>query len=164
MLVLCFEQKDSQGFENSYNSYEQYPLEKFFIFTIYQNYTLALTWFCFLFPMIFLLQTRLPVYLSHDPAGTSVMDVVHYAQVSLEVECHLVYTHVWDMFCCKKQYLTFCQFEAFASEAANFFFFFFFFYKTNHSIGIILYYKMLASFCLVLYVWIGYFPKTNPNP
>ena len=34
--------KDSQGFENSYNSYEQYPLEKFFIFTIYQNYTLAL--------------------------------------------------------------------------------------------------------------------------
>ena len=38
-----FEQKESQGFENSYNSYEQYPLEKFFIFTIYQNYTLALT-------------------------------------------------------------------------------------------------------------------------
>ena len=39
-----FEQKDSQGFENSYNSYEQYPLEKFFIFTIYQNYTLALSY------------------------------------------------------------------------------------------------------------------------
>ena len=38
-----FEQKDSQGAENSYNSYEQYPLEKFFIFTIYQNYTLALS-------------------------------------------------------------------------------------------------------------------------
>ena len=38
-----FEQKDSQGFENSYNSYEQYPLEKFFISTIYQNYTLALS-------------------------------------------------------------------------------------------------------------------------
>ena len=37
-----FEQIYSQGFENSYNSYEQYPLEKFFIFTIYQNYTLAL--------------------------------------------------------------------------------------------------------------------------
>ena len=37
-----FEQKDSQGFENSYNSYEQYPLEKFFIFTIYQHYTFAL--------------------------------------------------------------------------------------------------------------------------
>ena len=37
-----FEQKYSQGFENSYNSYEQYPLEKFFIFTIYQYYTLAL--------------------------------------------------------------------------------------------------------------------------
>ena len=37
-----FEEKDSQGFENSYNSYEQYPLENFFIFTIYQNYTLAL--------------------------------------------------------------------------------------------------------------------------
>ena len=37
-----FEQKDSQGFENSYNSYEQYTLEKFFIFTMYQNYTLAL--------------------------------------------------------------------------------------------------------------------------
>ena len=43
-----FEQKDSQGFENSYNSYEQYPLEKFFIFTIYQNYTLALTLFHFI--------------------------------------------------------------------------------------------------------------------
>ena len=50
MLVLCkflrkndgFEQKDSQGFENSYNSYEQNLLEKIFIFTIYQNYTLAL--------------------------------------------------------------------------------------------------------------------------
>ena len=37
-----FKQNDSQGFENSYNSYEQYPLENFFIFTIYQNYTLAL--------------------------------------------------------------------------------------------------------------------------
>ena len=38
-----FEQKDSQGFDNSYNPYEQIPrLEKFFIFTIYQNYTLAL--------------------------------------------------------------------------------------------------------------------------
>ena len=37
-----FEQKDSQGFEKSYNSHEQYPLEKFFIFTIYQNKTLAL--------------------------------------------------------------------------------------------------------------------------
>ena len=35
--IDCFEQKDSQGFENSYNSYEQYPLEKFFIFTIYQK-------------------------------------------------------------------------------------------------------------------------------
>ena len=43
MKLDGFEQKDSQGFENSYNSYEQYPLEKFFIFTIYQNYTLALT-------------------------------------------------------------------------------------------------------------------------
>ena len=32
-----FEQKYSQGFENSYNSYEQYPLEKFFVFTIYQK-------------------------------------------------------------------------------------------------------------------------------
>ena len=37
-----FEQNDSQVSENSYNSYEQYPLEKFLIFTIYQNYTLAL--------------------------------------------------------------------------------------------------------------------------
>ena len=43
MKIDGFEQKDSQGFENSYNSYEQYPLEKFFIFTIYQNYTLALS-------------------------------------------------------------------------------------------------------------------------
>ena len=41
-----FEQNDSQGFENSYNSYEQYPLDNFFIFTIYQNYTLALTNTC----------------------------------------------------------------------------------------------------------------------
>ena len=41
-----FEQNDSQGFENSYNSYEQYPLENFFIFTIYQNYTLALMQWC----------------------------------------------------------------------------------------------------------------------
>ena len=41
-----FEQRDSQGFENSYNSYEQYPLETFFIFTIYQNYTLALSRNC----------------------------------------------------------------------------------------------------------------------
>ena len=40
-----FEQNDSQGFEKSYNSYEQYPLEKFFIFTIYQNYTLALSFY-----------------------------------------------------------------------------------------------------------------------
>ena len=40
-----FEQRDSQGFENFENSYEQYPLEKFFIFTIYQNYTLALMTF-----------------------------------------------------------------------------------------------------------------------
>ena len=46
-----FEQKDSQGFENSYNSYEQYPLEKFFIFTIYQNYTLALTSYLDLIPL-----------------------------------------------------------------------------------------------------------------
>ena len=45
MKIDGFEQKDSQGFINSYNSYEQYPLEKFFIFTIYQNYTLALTMF-----------------------------------------------------------------------------------------------------------------------
>ena len=43
MKIDGFEQKDSQGFENSYNSYEQYPLEKFLIFTIYQNYTLALS-------------------------------------------------------------------------------------------------------------------------
>ena len=46
-----FEQKDSQGFENSYNSYEQYPLEKFFIFTIYQNYTLALMSNCNTIPL-----------------------------------------------------------------------------------------------------------------
>ena len=44
--IYGFEQKDSQGFENSYNSYEQYPLEKFFIFTIYQHYTLALRSVC----------------------------------------------------------------------------------------------------------------------
>ena len=27
--IYGFEQKDSQGFENSYNSYEQYPLDNF---------------------------------------------------------------------------------------------------------------------------------------
>ena len=33
--------KIHRAFENSYNSYEQYPLEKFLaIFTIYQNYKL----------------------------------------------------------------------------------------------------------------------------
>ena len=42
MKIDGFKQKYSQCFENSYNSHEQYPLEKFFIFTIYQNYTLAL--------------------------------------------------------------------------------------------------------------------------
>ena len=42
---MVSKKKDSQGFENSYNSYEQYPLEKFFIFTIYQNYTVALSLF-----------------------------------------------------------------------------------------------------------------------
>ena len=46
ILVLCtkidsFEQKDSQGFENSYNYYEHYPLRN--IFTIYQIYRLALS-------------------------------------------------------------------------------------------------------------------------
>ena len=51
-----FEQKDSQGFENSYNSYEQYPLEKFFIFTIYQNYTLALNFI----PPLHKLQEQIP--------------------------------------------------------------------------------------------------------
>ena len=36
-------QKDSQGFSNSYKVlYKQNPFEKFLIFTIYQNYTLAL--------------------------------------------------------------------------------------------------------------------------
>ena len=44
--------KYSQGFENSYNSHEQFPLEKFFIFTIYQNYTLALkVLFCIIPPV-----------------------------------------------------------------------------------------------------------------
>ena len=39
---VCFRQNKSQGFSNSVQLYKQYPLEKFFIFTIYQNYTLAL--------------------------------------------------------------------------------------------------------------------------
>ena len=54
MKIDGFEQKDSQGFENSTLSLnEQYPghapcpghgirLQKFFIFTIYQNYTCIL--------------------------------------------------------------------------------------------------------------------------
>ena len=37
-----FRQKDSQGFLEPIQLYKQNPLEKFFIFTIYQNYTLAL--------------------------------------------------------------------------------------------------------------------------
>ena len=44
MKIDVFKQKDSQGFENSYNSYGQYTLEKLFMFTIYQNYTWALNW------------------------------------------------------------------------------------------------------------------------
>ena len=57
-----FEQKDLQGFENSYNSYEQYPLENILIFTIYQNYTLALkgevqTIFTFSYPKVYKLIT-----------------------------------------------------------------------------------------------------------
>ena len=51
MLVLCnfsqksdgFRQNDSQGFLELVQLYKQNPLVKFFIFTIYQNYTLALT-------------------------------------------------------------------------------------------------------------------------
>ena len=40
--IYGFRQKDPQGFKNSYNSiYKQNPF-KIFIFTIYQNYTLAL--------------------------------------------------------------------------------------------------------------------------
>ena len=38
-----FRQIDSQGFYNSYNAINKALLEKIFIFTIYQNYTLALT-------------------------------------------------------------------------------------------------------------------------
>ena len=38
---MVSDQKDSQGFE-LIQLYKQDPLEKFFIFTIYQNYTLAL--------------------------------------------------------------------------------------------------------------------------
>ena len=39
--------KIHRGFEYSYNSYEQYPLEKFFIFTIYQK--------CFLNVLMFVI-------------------------------------------------------------------------------------------------------------
>ena len=38
MKIDGFEQKDSQGFENSYNSYEQYPLEK------KKSYTKTILW------------------------------------------------------------------------------------------------------------------------
>ena len=37
-----FKQNDSQGFLELVQLYKQNPLEKFFIFTIYPNYTLAL--------------------------------------------------------------------------------------------------------------------------
>ena len=61
-----FEQKDSQGFENSYNSYEQYPLEKFLIFTIYRNYTLALNW-CIVF--IYMILTLIYFYFLLESLG-----------------------------------------------------------------------------------------------
>ena len=41
--LMVSNKKIHRAFENSYNSYEQYPLEKSSIFTIYQNYTLALS-------------------------------------------------------------------------------------------------------------------------
>ena len=59
-----FEQNDPQGFENSYNSYEQYPLENFFIFTIYQNYTLALSRLLVLHYIIFMCLIKLVFALS----------------------------------------------------------------------------------------------------
>ena len=64
--IYGFEQKDSQGFDtcNSYNSYEQYPLEKFFIFTIYQNYTLALN-------IKFNYQGKVPLYIKESCMGFS---------------------------------------------------------------------------------------------
>ena len=37
-----FKQNNSQGFLEFTKLYKQNPLEKYFIFTIYQNYTLAL--------------------------------------------------------------------------------------------------------------------------
>ena len=75
-----FEQKDSQGFENSYNSYEQYPLEKFFIFTIYQNYTLALIHSADVFPFIWsfggakMCFTRMIVRLSSEIQALCIID------------------------------------------------------------------------------------------
>ena len=65
-----FEQKDSQGFENSYNSYEQYPLEKFFIFhhlpKLYFGFNVLLLYFdlfqlfkfSYILCIIFFLQAR----------------------------------------------------------------------------------------------------------
>ena len=63
-----FEQNDSQGFENSYNSYEQYPLEKFFIFTIYQNYTLALK--------VMVIQSKGSIFIGTHPVGISIQDLL----------------------------------------------------------------------------------------
>ena len=35
------------------------------------------------FFVLFLFQTRLPVYIAHTPAGTSTRNMVHFAQVRL---------------------------------------------------------------------------------
>ena len=42
--IYGFRQKDAQGFQNSYNFNHKTPLEKFFIFTIYPNYTFGFKW------------------------------------------------------------------------------------------------------------------------
>ena len=58
MLVLCnflrklmvSNKKIHRALENSYNSYEQYPLEKFFIFTIYAKLYFGFNVYVNIFP------------------------------------------------------------------------------------------------------------------
>ena len=70
MRIDGFEQKDSQGFENSYNFYEQYPLEKFFHvhhlpklyfgFKVHSNFHRCEGLACCIFSFLFLAGQRTP--------------------------------------------------------------------------------------------------------
>ena len=77
-MLMVSDQNDSQGFLNLYNSIKKKTLEKIFIFTIYQNYTLALT----LLPQTLFIDDALLVLngtaLMHFWLATDHFDVVYY--------------------------------------------------------------------------------------